>query len=294
VGRAPRWTGQIQAGRGGRLKKSKKEQRLAKKDARFAVRLQCLGSGMSHLEGVKALIGSVDNNDNEHWVGHDRIKVPPKECVGHQAHLGDNTAEVVDVNFYYSNNKGKQLSERVWDGRFRDVEKLLKEGANPNFVDPRQVENGWSPMHTAIMAGHMHIIRLLICYGARSDVKNEEGQTAVNTAHGTGREDMATLLEDDDEHDRLKEQYQQIKMNEQSGLFTEKKITTAKNELFECECGPDKNSFLTFCEGVTGGSETEMDAGAINELLGKTESVSKEAKERKALLANLNSGKGMR
>jgi hypothetical protein len=249
---------------------------------------------MSHLEGLKALIGSAENHDNENWVGHDRIKVPPKECIGHQEHLGDNTAEVVDVNFYYSNNKSKQLTERIWDGRFRDVEKLLREGVNPNFHDSRQVENGWTPMHTAIMAGHLHMVRLLLVYGAHCDIKNEEGQTAINTAHGLGREDIATLLEDWDEHERLKKVYHQIKMNEATGYFNEKKIILAKNELFECECGPGKNSFITFCDGVDGGTETEMDAGAINALLGKTESVSKEAKDRKALLANLNSGKGMR
>ena len=149
-------------------------------------------------------------------------------------------------------------------------------------------------MHTAIMAGHLHMVRLLLVYGAKVDIRNEEGQTAIQTAHGVGREDIVKLLEDVEEHARLKDEYRQIRMNEDSKMFAEKRIIALKKELFKCECGPDKNSFITFCEGVNAGTEKEMDAGAINELLGKTESVSKAAKERKALLANLESGAHMR
>ena len=73
------------------------------------------------------------------------------------------------------------------------IEKLLKEGANPNGKDPT---TGVLPLEWAALGGHPEAMAILIEGGAKVDGRDREGSTALHAAAFLGRsKEVALLLE---------------------------------------------------------------------------------------------------
>lgn len=72
---------------------------------------------------------------------------------------------------------------------FAAVEKLLKDGANPNAKD----EGNFQPLIFAVNFGAIEIVRLLLEAGAEPNISNE-GSTVLATAAMNGYTRIATLL----------------------------------------------------------------------------------------------------
>lgn len=204
-----------------------------------------------------------------------------------QKHVGDNTAQMIDVVYQLSNTKGKELCERVWDGRFRDVERLLKMGVNVNYKDRRGVENGWTPLHTAAGRGHADMIKLLLVYDADIALKNNEGQTPVETALSAGNQHIVDILEDDTIVYRLKQRYELIIQQHDEGLLDDETTQAQKGQLFGSKAGPVVGGFKEYMELSKKGKAPTFDPDDFNELLDKESHTSKDAKERKKYIASL-------
>ncbi len=68
---------------------------------------------------------------------------------------------------------------------------LLKAGANPNAQD----RGGWTPLHGAVLgARSTNILELLIHHGARLDLTNRQGKTALDMALELKRSEAAEIL----------------------------------------------------------------------------------------------------
>ena len=61
------------------------------------------------------------------------------------------------------------------------VQMLLRRGADINKIQ----RDGSTALHAAAFFGHPHVVRLLLEYGARTDVKNTWQQTALQESHST-------------------------------------------------------------------------------------------------------------
>lgn len=205
-----------------------------------------------------------------------------------QKHVGDNTAELITVVYGMSNTRGKELCERVWDGRFRDVEGLLKAGVNVNYKDRRSVENGWTPLHTAAAAGRVNMVKLLLVYDADATIKNNEGQTPVETAIGVGNQEIVNIFEDDTIVYRLKQRYELIEQQMKEGQLDEESSNLAKQKLFGGRVGAKPGGFLEYCQLAEQGKAPKFNANDFNDLLDKQSSDQKLANERKEFIASLN------
>ena len=72
------------------------------------------------------------------------------------------------------------------------VRALLDHGADAN------VEVGWkawTPLHWAAQGGNVEAVRLLLAYGAAREVRDEDGNTALDIAAAAGRDQVVALLE---------------------------------------------------------------------------------------------------
>jgi len=57
---------------------------------------------------------------------------------------------------------------------------LVKKGANVNAAQSA----GLTPLHKAAQKGHVEIAQILMKAGADANLKNKEGKTAAELAHG--------------------------------------------------------------------------------------------------------------
>jgi ankyrin repeat protein len=88
-----------------------------------------------------------------------------------------------DTPLYESLDSGSSLEGKTVDiGR-----QLLEHGANPNIPNLRN----FTPLHRASSRGLLEVSRLLLSYGAKVDVKDEEGRTPFQLA---GCNEIAKLL----------------------------------------------------------------------------------------------------
>ena len=83
---------------------------------------------------------------------------------------------------YTSDEHGRTLLYLACKPGFYDmVEMLLRRGADINKIQ----RDGSTALHVAAYFCHPHVVRLLLEYGARTDVKNTWQQTALQESHST-------------------------------------------------------------------------------------------------------------
>ncbi len=71
------------------------------------------------------------------------------------------------------------------------VKKLLKKGANPNYLTSK----GESPLILAAYYGNIEMARLLIVHGAKTGLMNQFGDTALSIAMKFGNMRFADFVE---------------------------------------------------------------------------------------------------
>jgi len=84
------------------------------------------------------------------------------------------------------------ISRHAEKGRIDDLEEALRaapEGA-VNLVDA----HGFTPLMHAITEGHAAAVRVLLSYGAATDTRNLDGETALHLAASIGYEECVSLL----------------------------------------------------------------------------------------------------
>ena len=68
---------------------------------------------------------------------------------------------------------------------------LVDAGADVNAIG----DLGTTALHEAVDQGHVEVVRFLVTHGARADIENELGNTAVQlVAHDKGRADVLAAL----------------------------------------------------------------------------------------------------
>ncbi|KAF2651686.1 ankyrin, partial [Lophiostoma macrostomum CBS 122681] len=60
-------------------------------------------------------------------------------------------------------------------GSTESAKKLLEAGADPNVFE----HDGWSALHWAARNGHLDVLKLLLSYGARTEVRDSRGHTPL-------------------------------------------------------------------------------------------------------------------
>jgi len=90
---------------------------------------------------------------------------------------------------------GGRLSKAAFRGDVGEVERFLRNGADPN---ERQM--GITPLMTACNRGHVNVVKVLLDGGAHVNAKDWEGWTALmaaaaGAAHDDDRNKEATCLE---------------------------------------------------------------------------------------------------
>jgi hypothetical protein len=76
------------------------------------------------------------------------------------------------------------------NGELKKVTKLVKQGADVNTIDMF----GWTPIMCACHSGSFSVTEYLLCIGARTDVKNLQGHTAIDLAKIAHRQKILDLF----------------------------------------------------------------------------------------------------
>ncbi|MDC7222956.1 MAG: ankyrin repeat domain-containing protein [Spirochaetales bacterium] len=85
------------------------------------------------------------------------------------------------------------LIESVLNGQYYISRLILEKGTDPDSV---RDDRGYTPLLLAARVGNWEIVRLLLDYGARFDVSDEEGLSPADYARRSGRADLAALMTD--------------------------------------------------------------------------------------------------
>ncbi len=67
----------------------------------------------------------------------------------------------------------------------------MRKGADVNAAD----HAGETPLHIAARRGELSCAQVLLHHGARSDIRDRDGQTALDLAREQRKEDLVKLLE---------------------------------------------------------------------------------------------------
>lgn len=81
-------------------------------------------------------------------------------------------------------------------GNLRDVQKLIRDGANVNYADYED----YTPLRAAIRHRHFHIVRKLIKKGANINYVNKNGHTPLDEARSLGLEFIEHELQSNGAH----------------------------------------------------------------------------------------------
>lgn len=85
----------------------------------------------------------------------------------------------------------RPLHSAVAAGSVRVVQVLLDAGAEPDAPQ----HGGWTPLHGAAQRGDADMIELLLRRGARAAVRSDDGRTPADLARAKGHEAIAARLE---------------------------------------------------------------------------------------------------
>ena len=92
---------------------------------------------------------------------------------------------------YDAKMKGDALVRDSDGGYLAEVKSIVEGGGDVNY---RLEPSGLTPLMAAATAGHVEIVRFLIAQGARPDMKDRDGMTALDRAKRDGHRDVVALL----------------------------------------------------------------------------------------------------
>lgn len=85
----------------------------------------------------------------------------------------------------------EKLCGAAWRGNVKKCKALIAEGAYLNFRDK---EVGWTPLHYAASEEHFEICEILIAAGANVDHKDRRGKTPLHHSASRGKEKVCKFL----------------------------------------------------------------------------------------------------
>ncbi len=95
------------------------------------------------------------------------------------------------------------LHQAASDGKEEIVDKimanLLTEVAGERYAEDVRMINsldniGRTPLHIAFLGGHINVVKMLLSYGADTDVRNDDDELIAEIAKTWGHQDLITLL----------------------------------------------------------------------------------------------------
>ncbi len=160
-----------------------------------------VAAGKGNLEIVRALIEHGAETDVGKQRG-DRTPLLEAAARGHADIAGYLIAKGADVNA-----KGKGLTPLLAASaggvihlgppgdKAKTIRILLENGADVNVQDESWLKSGRTPLMYAVMRGDSELVQALMDKGARLDLKNRDGETALSLARKEGLEYITQLLE---------------------------------------------------------------------------------------------------
>lgn len=89
----------------------------------------------------------------------------------------------------------RALAIAAQSGQVETTRILLDAGENPNRFNPPGTHSHTAPLHQAVWAGHLEVVRLLVARGARLDMRDTiHNSTPLGWAEYGGKEEIAALL----------------------------------------------------------------------------------------------------
>jgi phosphoglycolate phosphatase-like HAD superfamily hydrolase len=93
-------------------------------------------------------------------------------------------------------SRHRALAIAAQSGQVETTRLLLDAGEDPNRFNPPGTHSHTTPLHQAVYAGHLDVVRLLVERGARLDLRdNIYDATALGWARYAGKEEIARYLE---------------------------------------------------------------------------------------------------
>ncbi|EQC41560.1 hypothetical protein SDRG_01521 [Saprolegnia diclina VS20] len=90
-----------------------------------------------------------------------------------------------------SNTPSEELRDAICDTRGGDLDALLAQGADANYVDE---ESGWALLLWAVKTNQPAAVATLLAHGANVNAADPSGNTALHKAAYLGHAECATLL----------------------------------------------------------------------------------------------------
>lgn len=97
----------------------------------------------------------------------------------------------LDVNAGTMRNKSTPLHQAAIYGREDITKLLLQHNADPNALDSAKD----SPLHKSVAFSNIEISKLLVEAGAKTDMKNRDGETPMSLAQENGSKELIVLFE---------------------------------------------------------------------------------------------------
>jgi len=103
-------------------------------------------------------------------------------------------------------NRSHELLNACYFGNKNLALRLLREGANPNYIDPR---DGWTGLHYAARWGQLSVVKGLIAAGADLNILTRERETPLHIACSKNRVEICKILMYNGANPRMLDQSQQ-------------------------------------------------------------------------------------
>ena len=88
---------------------------------------------------------------------------------------------------------GTALHAAMFQKNIKIVKLLLDYGLDVNAVGPK---NGYTPLHDAVWGNNPEAAKLLLARGAKTNIKNKEGQTPLEKAQSEGKAALVKVLQE--------------------------------------------------------------------------------------------------
>jgi len=87
--------------------------------------------------------------------------------------------------------KDRELLNACYFGNQSMAFRLIKEGADPSYKDPR---DGWAGIHYAARWGHISVVYSLVKAGVDINIQTSDGETPLHKASSTNRVQLCVWL----------------------------------------------------------------------------------------------------